>query len=439
MITRVHHHLAGLAVVGGLAISAFGCDKVPLLAPSGSAITLTTPVTALPINGSADIVAQVIEPAGTPPQRGTLVSFTTTLGSIQPGQAETDSSGIVRVKFLAGTASGTALITAISGGVATSSQSPLRILIGTAAVGSVRVSANPTLLPAIGGTSVITAQALDVNGNPLSAAPVTFSTSAGLIDQSFATTDQNGLATTTLRTATNATVTAAVGAQAGSSTPPTTPPASGTTPPATTPSASGVASGSVTVNVSGAPTLLITPPASPPGEGLPATFVIAVTAATTNGSAVRDVTVDWGDGSTQRLGAVSGTATVSHIYKTAAIYQIVVSVTDSFGNVVSQSTSVTVIPVALPTVNITPNVPTTPSNPTTVTLTIEVTTPTGVSIKNATINYGDGITETIGGINGRITKTHPYSHTPNQSFTVTVTVEDTLGRFTAGTATFVIP
>ena len=81
MITRVQRHLAGLAVVGGLAISAFGCDKVPLLAPSGSAITLTTPVTALPINGSADIVAQVIEPAGTPPQRGTLVSFTTTLGS----------------------------------------------------------------------------------------------------------------------------------------------------------------------------------------------------------------------------------------------------------------------------------------------------------------------------------------------------------------------
>jgi len=214
MITRVQRHLAGLAVVGGLAISAFGCDKVPLLAPSGSAITLTTPVTALPINGSADIVAQVIEPAGTPPQRGTLVSFTTTLGSIQPGQAETDASGIVRVKFQAGTASGTALITAISGGVATSSQTPLRILIGTAAVGSVRVSANPTLLPAIGGTSVITAQALDVNGNPLSAAPVTFSTTAGLIDQSFGTTDQNGLASTTLRTATNATVTATPAASA---------------------------------------------------------------------------------------------------------------------------------------------------------------------------------------------------------------------------------
>jgi adhesin/invasin len=344
----------------------------------------------------------------------------------------------VRVRFLAGNNSGTATITAISGGVASSTQSPLRILVGTAAVGSVRVTANPTLLPAIGGTSVITAQALDINGNPLSSAPVTFSTTAGIIDQAFATTDQNGLSTTTLRTSTTATVTAAVGAQAGSSTP-TPPPASGTTPPATTPSASGVASGSVQVNVSGAPSLLITPPATPPGEGLPATFTIAVTAAAANGSAVRDVTVDWGDGTTQSLGVVTGNATVSHIYRTAGPYRIVVTATDSFGNVVNQSTSVTVIPVALPTVNITPNVPPTPSNPTNVTFTLQVTPPTGVNIKNATIDYGDGIKETLGGVNGTITKQHQYSHNPGQSFTITMTVEDTLGRLTTGTTTIIIP
>ena len=438
MITRVHHHLAGLAVVGGLAISAFGCQKVPLLAPGGSILTLTATVTALPINGSVEIVAQLIEPAGTPPQRGTLVTFTTTLGTIQPQQAETDTAGLVRVRFQAGANSGTATITAISGGVASSTQSPLRILVGTAAVGSVRVSANPTLLPAIGGTSIITAQALDVNGNALSSAPVSFSTSAGVIDQSFATTDQNGLATTTLRTSTNATVTAAVGAQAGSTTPPATgTPTTPTTP--TTPSTSGTASGSVTVNVSGAPTLLITPPATPPGEGLPATFTIAVTAATANGSVVRDVTVNWGDGTSQSLGVVTGNAIVSHIYRTAAVYQINVAVTDSFGNVVNQSTSVTVIPVALPTVNVTPSVPTTPSNPTNVTFTIQVTPPTGVNITKATIAYGDGVVETLGGINGTITKTHQYNHTPGQSFNVEVRVEDTLGRTTTGTTTISIP
>ena len=44
------------------------CQRVPLLAPSGSTITLTSAATALPLNGTAEIIAQVIEPSGTPPQ-----------------------------------------------------------------------------------------------------------------------------------------------------------------------------------------------------------------------------------------------------------------------------------------------------------------------------------------------------------------------------------
>ena len=107
--------LAATAVLA----SSVTCQRVPLLAPSGSTITLTTGVTALPVNGTADIVAQVIEPSGTPPQNGTHVTFTTTLGTIQPAEAETDISGRVVAKFLAGTSNGTATITAISGGAST--------------------------------------------------------------------------------------------------------------------------------------------------------------------------------------------------------------------------------------------------------------------------------------------------------------------------------
>src|SRR5438876_6057561 len=84
------------------ALAATACQKVPLLAPSGSTITLTSAATALPLNGTATIVAQVIESSGTPPQRGTLISFTTTMGSIQPSEAETDVSGRVIVTFNAG-------------------------------------------------------------------------------------------------------------------------------------------------------------------------------------------------------------------------------------------------------------------------------------------------------------------------------------------------
>jgi len=202
-----------------------------------------------------------------------------------------------------------------------------------------------------------------------------------------------------------------------------------------------VASGSVTVNVSGAPTLLITPPASPPGEGLPAAFTIAVTAAATNGSSVRDVTINWGDGTSQSLGVVTGNATVSHIYKTAGVYPINVSVTDSFGNVVSQSTSVTVIPVASPTIIITPSVPTNPQPTTTVTFTIQVTPPTGVGVRKTLVNYGQGqSTDDLGAVTGTVTVRHEYrNHAANESFTVTVAVDDTLGRTTTGSTTITIP
>ena len=437
MIPRTFQSVASVAVLVVLATLTSACTKVPLLAPSGSIITLLSTTTALPVNGSTDIIAQVIEPAGTPPQRGTLVSFTTNLGRLQPSEAETDTSGRAVVRFFAGSGSGTATISAISGGVSVVAANAVKILVGTAAVGSVRVTANPTLLPAIGGASTITVQALDINGNALSSAQVNFSTTAGTLDQGLVTTDLSGLATTILRTSSNATVTAAIGAQGGSTTPPATGGGGTTTPPA---SSSGQASGTVIVNVSSAPGLAITPPTTPPGEGLPASFTVAVTAATTNGSAVRDVNVNWGDGSSQSLGVVTGNAVVSHIFATAGTYRISATATDTFGNTVSTSTSVTVIPVALPTINITPSVPTQPNTSTTVTFTIQVTAPAGVNIKNAIINYGDQQSATLGGVNGTIVNTHTYvNHSANQTFTVSVTVEDTLGRFTTGTTTIVVP
>src|SRR5947208_2869586 len=101
--------LFSVLAAAGLAV---GCQKVPLLAPSGSAITITASTTALPVNGTTQLVAQVIEASGTPPHAGTEITFTTTLGTIQPAQAETDAAGRVVVTFNAGTANGTAVITA---------------------------------------------------------------------------------------------------------------------------------------------------------------------------------------------------------------------------------------------------------------------------------------------------------------------------------------
>lgn len=115
-------------VVAGL-IS--GCDKMALLAPSGTAITLQFPATGavVALNSSISITATVIEQggssvgtgtaatpssAGTPVQNGTAVSFTTTLGTIQPSTAST-VNGQVTVQLVTGSTSGTAVVNAFSG------------------------------------------------------------------------------------------------------------------------------------------------------------------------------------------------------------------------------------------------------------------------------------------------------------------------------------
>src|SRR3954464_5469303 len=160
MITRGRAFFLLLTVVGGITIA---CQRVPLLAPSGSTITLTTAATNLPTNGTADIVAQVIEASGTPPQSGTHITFSTTIGAVQPSDVETDINGRVVVRFNAGAASGVATITAYSGGATTGSAGAIKINVGAAAVGRVVVSANPGTVAATGSNSTITAVVSDPN------------------------------------------------------------------------------------------------------------------------------------------------------------------------------------------------------------------------------------------------------------------------------------
>lgn len=123
------------AALGSLVLGAHACDRVPLLAPSGSAITLTAAATALTTD-SVPIVALVLEGigssstpntngssgnsqttstsgGGTPVHNGTHVSFTTTSGTITPADATT-VNGKVTVT-LDGAAAGDVIVTATSG------------------------------------------------------------------------------------------------------------------------------------------------------------------------------------------------------------------------------------------------------------------------------------------------------------------------------------
>ncbi len=192
MVTHLTSRGAFVTLIGTtfavvLMTFAFGCDKVPLLAPSGTVITLFPVANTVALNGEVEIVATVIEQgttttppttppangapttttpatptpgAGTPVQNGTLVTFTTTLGRVEPTEART-SNGQVRVRFFAGNQSGTATVTAFSGGASGRIES---LRIGTAAVERVIVTANPQTLGPSGGTSQISARVEDVSG-----------------------------------------------------------------------------------------------------------------------------------------------------------------------------------------------------------------------------------------------------------------------------------
>ena len=65
------------------------CEKVPLLVPTASLVTVSVSRTVLPIDGTAQVVATVTESSGTPVHNGTVVTFMTTLGAVEPSVAPT--------------------------------------------------------------------------------------------------------------------------------------------------------------------------------------------------------------------------------------------------------------------------------------------------------------------------------------------------------------
>ena len=103
-----------------LAIAATAaCDRDPLVAPVASTISLSATDTKVLPGGSTDVFAVVVEEAGTPVHDGTVVIFTATLGRVDPPTATT-RDGVARATFTAGTATGTAKVTASSGAAAAS-------------------------------------------------------------------------------------------------------------------------------------------------------------------------------------------------------------------------------------------------------------------------------------------------------------------------------
>ncbi len=356
------------------------CDKVPLGAPGGSTITVTTPVSSIALNGSTEISAFVTEDNGSPVQNGTTVRFTTTLGTLDPAEAQT-RNGVATTTLRAGTISGVAQIRATSGagagGTGETQTNVAQVRIGAAAAGAVAVSASPSSVPSSGGTVTITAAVFDAAGNPLTGVPVSFTTTAGSLSASAATTGSNGEAKVQLTTERTATVVARVGGTGAEA-----------------------VSGEVQVNVAAANSISVTLAPASPVVGTPVVATITPTIGANN--LPPRVTINWGDGNQEDLGVVAGPRSLSHTYTTPGTYAVVVTAT-SEGETTTASATVVVAPVNV-TITASPA-----SGPVSTVFSFVVTPSTGSSVENMRVEFGDGSSVDLGPITGATSVTKRYA------------------------------
>jgi hypothetical protein len=386
--------VASLVLLVAAAFAVGSCDKVPLTAPSNATIKLYADTPIVPLGGSAKITATVIQTGGSTVHNGTVVSFTTSLGTMEPLEATTQD-GKCTVTFRAGSQSGTAVINAYSGGASTTSTgtttgggtggttggtttgsgSGVTLLVGAAAAASVVVTASPGTVPGVGGLSTITATVLDANNNSLPAVPVSFATDIGSVSPPNATTDQTGQASTTLSTYQTATVTVTAGPKI---------------------------TGTVKVTATPVPTVTIGVPATAPTVGIPAAFTVTV-AAGSGGAPITNVTmtiVKNNTGATlatMNLGQPNGAVTVNYTFAQEGTYTVTVNARDASGQTATASVPVTVLaaqPFTLTMSATTGRV----NNPVTITATAPPGSPSIVTYRwnvgGAIVGHPDGLVET---------------------------------------------
>ena len=286
-----------LALAAGAVL--VGCDKVPLLAPTESTIVINVSTTVVPVNGTAEIIASVTESAGTPVHNGTVVTFTSSFGTIEPREAQTQG-GKATARFIGSSQSGTARIGAFSGA---SRAEEIEIRVGAAAADRIAVRAEPATVPATGGTVQLIAIVTDTSGNPLPGAPVVFSADNGSLSSNTATTNELGQAQAALTTNRETVARAAVAAKEAT----------------------------VTIRVISPPVVTITTSTTNPLVGVPVNFT--VTPPTTAGSSpITSVVVDFGDGTPQlNLGGITGPTGFTHTYDREGGFTVTATATDANG------------------------------------------------------------------------------------------------------------
>jgi PKD repeat protein len=307
-IVKIKEYLFYAVVLVLILVLGF-CKAAVLTAPDNTTLIVTVNPPVIPLGGQAVVKVVGFKASGTPVPDGTVIFFSCDIGSIE-SRKET-LSGAAEVLFQSNdNRSGVATITVTSGNAAVTPEA-ITITIGASGLSSLSLTADPPVLPLGGGSAALRVTAFDENFNPLANIPVTLSTNAGQLNSSgnVIITNANGTAQDLLTT----TVTAEVTVKSG-----------------------GVDT-SITVHVEtneGPTASFVYSPANPkPGEKV--NF-------NASGSSDPDGEIvsfqwDFGDGRGD-----SG-ETVTHKYKNAGTFTVVLVVQDNSGNrgTASQTVSVT--------------------------------------------------------------------------------------------------
>jgi len=196
--------VAGVATVTATVGSLSATAQVTFTAGAPANVALAANPSTLPVGNSSALTATVTDQFGNAVADGTVVSFTTSLGSVSPVSATTVNG--VATATLSSTVAGVATVTATVGSLSATAQ--VTFVVPT----SVTLVAVPSTLP-VGSLSTLTATVFDQFNNPIVVGVVvSFTTSLGSVSPVSATT-VNGVATATLSStvAGVATVTATVG------------------------------------------------------------------------------------------------------------------------------------------------------------------------------------------------------------------------------------
>ncbi|MCX6580458.1 MAG: PKD domain-containing protein [Candidatus Aminicenantes bacterium] len=291
-----------------MAFSLPTCKEALLTAPDKATLIVTVNPPSIPLGGQAMVRVLGYKASGTPLPDGAKIFFAANIGAIEP-MKET-LNGLAEALFQSNdNRSGTATIT-VTSGKAEVTPDPVTITIGAAALESLVLSADPTVLPPGGGFSTIRVTAYDEALNTLPNITVILSTDAGELNSKGnpLTTDAGGKVEDLLNTHTAAQVTAACGDVAASIT--------------------------VTVETNQPPIASFV--YSPTGPGVEETVYFNASASSDPDGNIVSYEWDFGDG-----GAGTGQKS-EHRYNKAGAYAVVLAVRDNSGNRGVDSQTVTV-------------------------------------------------------------------------------------------------